>query len=384
MIIAFENIIEYLGNEFLKVIISNKKRKESDYNKIVVQFIENGQKVFYQFSFYTKTQVFHKNIFDKDEVVKQIIELFKDFKQLDIFDKDTCVEIKETKKGKLFVNKSLLKSQIKGQTEHNLQKAYLLSPEMKIPALIDLGVITTDGKIIQKSQAKFRQINKFLEIIVSEIKDISKDEIRILDFGCGKSYLTFIIYYYLKFILKKDVHIIGLDLKKDVIEHCNKISQKYGYENLQFVNKDIKDFSSEDNFDVMVSLHACDTATDYALFNAFRLGIKYIFSVPCCQHEIFHQINDNLNFITKYSILKERFSSIFTDAFRGNILEATGYKVQMCEFIDFDASPKNILIKAVKQNNKIDKIKLEQIENLLKQYDCKQTLFNCVKTYLKF
>lgn len=181
-----------------------------------------------------------------------------------------------------------------------------------------------------------------------------------------KSYLTFIIYYYLKFILKKDVHIIGLDLKKDVIEHCNKIAQKYGYENLHFVNKDIKDFSSEDNFDVMVSLHACDTATDYALFNAFRLGIKYIFSVPCCQHEIFHQINDNLNFITKYSILKERFSSIFTDAFRGNILEATGYKVQMCEFIDFDASPKNILIKAVKQNNKIDKIKLEQIENLLK------------------
>ena len=367
--------------DFIKIIVSNQRNKNGKYRKIEVNLIEDTEKSFYQVSYYTQSQVFHKNILKKEDVLKEVFELFEDFKQLDVFDQNYCTEIKASKKGKFFAHKTKLENAVESQKAHNVQKKYILTPEMKIPALIDLGIITKEGKVISKAQAKFRQINKFLEIIDSEIKDVQKKELKILDFGCGKSYLTFILYYYLTYILGKKVEIIGIDLKKEVVDNCNNIAQKYGYKNLVFEVKDIKDFSSNENFDIMVSLHACDTATDYALYNAIRLGIKFIFSVPCCQHEIFHQLNDTFDFITKYSILKERFSAIFTDAIRGGILESVGYKVKLCEFIDFEGSPKNILIKAVKKDNsKIDYKKLQEINDILTKCSCKQTLFENLKS----
>ena len=245
---------------------------------------------------------------------------------------------------------------------------------MIVPALVDLGIMTSEGKIIKSSYDKYRQINRFLEIINDSISD--EKELNIVDFGCGKSYLTFILYYYLVEIKKMNINIVGLDLKDDVIDNCNNIAIKYGYKNLKFYKGDIKDYKSN-NFNMIVTLHACDTATDYALYHAINMKCKYIFSVPCCQHEINNQLkNDKLHLMNKYGILKERFSALLTDSIRANILEYYGYKTQVMEFVDFDASPKNLLIRAVlKSNNKNVKIK-EEVKNIIKEYSINQTLYD--------
>lgn len=248
---------------------------------------------------------------------------------------------------------------------------------MIIPPLIDLGILTKDGNIIQASYDKYKQINRFIEIIDDNIKDEKK--LKIIDFGCGKSYLTFIVYYYLTFIKKIECEIIGLDLKNDVIDFCNSLVEKYKYSNIKFLKGDIADFTDENNIDMIITLHACDTATDYALYHAIRMKCKYIFSVPCCQHEINQELSsDKFHIINKFGILKERFSAILTDSIRANILQYCGYKTQLLEFVDFENSPKNLLIRATLTNNKPNKEIKEEIDKVIEEYNISQTLYNLI------
>ncbi len=236
---------------------------------------------------------------------------------------------------------------------HNKVKNYILPEGVPVPFLVDLGVQTIDGKTVRSRYDKFRQINRYLEFI-ADIMPILPTErrIRIVDFGCGKSYLTFALYYYMKILCKRDIQVVGLDLKEKVIEECNSLAQKYGYENLNFVCGDVVQYQALEAVDMVVTLHACDTATDYALKKAISWGAKVIFTVPCCQHEVNGQIkNELLQPLLKYGLLKERIAALVTDGIRANLLEEQGYQVQIMEFIDMEHTPKNILIRAVRESN---------------------------------
>ena len=233
---------------------------------------------------------------------------------------------------------------------HNRKKHYLLEEGIPVPFLVQLGVMTPDGRVVKARYDKFRQINRYLEFVEDILPSLPKGrEISIIDFGCGKSYLTFALYYYLHEKQGYDVHITGLDLKEDVITECGRLAKSFGYDKLEFLHGDIADYTGTDEVDMVVTLHACDTATDYALYKAIKWNAKVIFCVPCCQHELNKQIDDSSRMpIMKYGLIKERVSALYTDALRANMLEAQGYKTQILEFIDMEHTPKNILIRAVK------------------------------------
>ena len=295
------------------------------------------------------------------------------FNNAEIETEDYAYGYRITNKGKLLTNKRKIDKAFV-VLEHNKKKKYLLEEGKVVPPLVDLGVMTNEGKVVKSHYDKYKQINRFLEIIEDNIEQ--EKSLKIIDFGCGKSYLTFILYYYLTEVKNIDCEIIGLDLKEDVVDNCNKIAIKYGYNNLRFLKGDISKYSENDKVDMIVTLHACDTATDYALYYAIKMKCRYIFSVPCCQHEINQQMKESsFPVFTKYGILKERFSALITDAIRANILEYCGYKTNVMEFIDIENSPKNLLLRATlteKQPN--DKIKLE-LEKTIKNLNVKQTLY---------
>lgn len=319
--------------------------------------------------------------------------MMKNFKQMASISAEYNFDMRISKKGKIFFSKHAQTNNIKLKSSHNKKKNYILQEGMIIPPLIDLGVFTKEGKVINSKYDKFKQINRFVEIIDDEIKKIEKDYcedrekvLHILDFGCGKSYLTFILYYYFTEIKKINVKITGLDLKEDVIKNCNKIAESYGYNNLKFELGDINGYKYENNLDMVITLHACDTATDYALFNAINWNAKMIFSVPCCQHEINSTMKpEKLKLISKYGIIQERVSALFTDSIRANILECMGYKTQLLEFIDIAHSPKNILIRAVKSNVSEAKKKrsLEEIEAMKNEFKFEQTLYSLLRERLE-
>ena len=379
LINAIDKIVE---GQVFKIVISNKKDKENKYNKININFKEIKNKKFYQVEKYTDKQVFHENIEIEDLRDHLLDYMENSYKQLAAWSENNTFDLKISKKGKVFLGKKNANNSNLINKDHNKKKNYILEEGMIIEPLIDLGVFTKEGKVVKSKYDKYKQINRFVEIIDDEIKKNDYKELTILDFGCGKSYLTFILYYYFVEIKKINVKMIGLDLKEDVIKKCNEVAKRYKYDNLHFELGDINGYKYNNKVDMVITLHACDTATDYALYNAVKWNAKMIFSVPCCQHELNHQMKpENLNILTRYGIVQERVAALMTDAVRGNLLEAVGYKTQLLEFIDIAHSPKNILIRASKSNISKQKIEksLTEVEKLREEFNFNPTLYNLLK-----
>lgn len=376
-------INEIVAEEIIKVVISNKINKDFEFNKINIELKQNNKdKKYYQIEKFTDKQVFHENI-EIGDLGKILFYLINEnYKQISAWSNKTSFDLKISKKGKVFLGKKKSNNSRLANKSHNKEKKYILKEGMIIEPLIDLGVFTKEGKVIKSKYDKYKQINRFIEIIDDEIKKNDYKELTILDFGCGKSYLTFVLYYYFVEIKKINVKMIGLDLKADVIKKCNEIAKRYKYKNLHFELGDINGYKYENNVDMVITLHACDTATDYALYNAISWKAKMIFSVPCCQHEFNSQVEANtLSILTKYGIIQERVAALMTDAVRGNLLEAVGYKTQLLEFIDIAHSPKNILIRASKSKVSMEKKEraLKEVETLMTEFNFNPTLLNLLK-----
>lgn len=373
---------EVFKNEIIKIVISNKVKKDEKYNKIAINLKENNKNKFYQIEKFTDKQVFHENI-KINEISDKVSELiFGNYKQMTAWSNNEIFDLKISKKGKIFLGKKKNDNSKIVAKGHNKEKNYILKEGMIIEPLIDLGVFTKEGKVVNSKYDKYKQINRFIEIIDDEIKKNNYKELTILDFGCGKSYLTFVLYYYFVKIKNINVKMIGLDLKEDVIKKCNDIAKRYNYENLHFELGDINGFKYNNNVDMVITLHACDTATDYALYNAIKWNSKMIFSVPCCQHEFNSQMKANeLSILTKYGIVQERVAALMTDSVRANLLECVGYKTQLLEFIDIAHSPKNILIRASKNNISKEKKEksLNEVNNLIRTFNFNPTLYNLLK-----
>ena len=348
---------KYIGKELYQVIISNSQ-KNSDISKVKIRPVILKENLVFQVTEYKGAQVFHANC-EKTALIDKIENYMEhNFKQMEITTTGIQATVLVSKKGKVTIREKAIQTEKKVDLSHNKAKKYILQEGTLVPFLVDLGVQTKEGKIVRSNYDKFRQINRYLEFIADIMPTLPKDRcINIIDFGCGKSYLTFALYYYMKILCKRDIQVIGLDLKEKVIEDCNTLATRYGYDKLKFVTGDVSTYAGEGNVDMVVTLHACDTATDYALEKAVRWGAKVIFTVPCCQHEVNMQIsNEKLQPLLKYGLIKERVSALITDAIRANLLEEQGYQVQVMEFIDMEHTPKNILIRAVKEkeNKKMD------------------------------
>ena len=372
-----------LNETLIRVILSNPSSKDGVI-KICARPVLKNKLLLFQIEEYTKTQVFHKNLTAGDAGSYLTSKLSSDASSQTAEFKNALVETQSftanvlvSKKGTITIKKKMNTSakQPKISLSHNRKKKYILEEGIPVPFLIDLGVMTQNGSIVNAHYDKFRQINRFLEYIEDILPSLPTGrELRILDFGCGKSYLTFAIYYYLKVLKGYPVRITGLDLKEDVIRHCNELAVKYGYDKLEFLCGDIAYYDGCSQVDMVVTLHACDTATDYALAKAVGWGAKVILSVPCCQHELNKQMkNDLLSPGLHYGILKERMAALMTDGLRAQILEANGYRTQILEFIDMAHTPKNLLIRAVYNGHCADN--KDQINELLAAFDVNPTLY---------
>lgn len=344
---------ENLNIDFISATLSNPRNKDA-IQKVKVRPILKKDTLLFQLESFQNNQAFHENM-EVEKACEKLLEHMEYMKQMQLDTQGCSYSVLISKKGKVTIKNKLKKGDRKKiNMSHDRKKKYVLEEGIPVPFLQDLGVMTQEGKIVHAKFDKFRQINRFLEFIEDILPELDKDrELTILDFGCGKSYLTFAMYYYLHELKSYDIRIIGLDLKKDVIRHCNELSEKYGYEKLKFLEGDIADYTGVNKVDMVVTLHACDTATDYALAKAVGWDAKVILSVPCCQHELNRQIkNEVLEPILKYGLLKERMAALITDGLRAEYLEREGYTAQILEFIDMEHTPKNILIRAVKNKKK--------------------------------
>ncbi len=346
-----EQLEDILCEKLYQIIISNPRSKGGIF-KIKIRPILVKEQLLFQETKSEGTRVFHEN-YAKTEMINRIMDYMGAFRQLEAETTEKKLTALISKKGKATV-KTASHKRMGPDLSHNRTKKYILEEGRLVPFLVDLGVQTKEGKIVRSRYDKFRQINRYLEFVEDILPVFQKDKcIHIIDFGCGKSYLTFALYYYLHELKKYQVSITGLDLKEDVIAHCNRLSEKYGYTGLTFLHGDIAQFEGANTVDMVVTLHACDTATDYALKKAIDWNAKVIFSVPCCQHEVNAQITGKeLAPVLKYGLIKERISALLTDAIRANLLEEVGYDTQILEFIDMEHTPKNILIRAVKNEKR--------------------------------
>ncbi len=348
---TIEELLEQcIQKNLIDLTISGLKKKNEELPvKIKVRPVAMKDNIEYQVSEFIGRKVFHKN-YKKDQLKKKITDwMQEDYKQAQFTMTDATAQILSGKHSQTVKYKKCKEVRVQRDLSHNRTKRYILPEGTPVGFLIDLGVMTKEGKIVRQKYDKYRQINRFLEFVEDILPQLSKErEQTIIDFGCGKSYLTFAMYYYLKELKGYDIRIIGLDLKEDVIAHCNELKDKYGYGKLSFLVGDIASYTDVDAVDMVVTLHACDTATDYALAKAVQWGAKVILSVPCCQHEANRMMeNELLQPVLQYGILKERMAAIMTDAVRANLLTAKGYDTQILEFIDMEHTPKNLLIRAV-------------------------------------
>lgn len=377
-----------------KCIFSNMKG-DYEYTKIIIKPLIIKNNFVYQFEQFKNNKAYHSNL-TIEESIQKLSTIIENFYQYVVFTTEADIQIIRGKKD--FNMKSTCNQKEICSLEHNKIKKYILEEGTPIPFLIRLGIMGEDGKVFKKSYDKFRQINKYLEFIDETIKELKNKKyidthIKAVDFGCGKSYLTFALHYYLKNIQNMTFEVIGLDLKKDVIEHCNQIAKDLNMENIEFLTGDIKDFNKLKNVDLIFSLHACNNATDYSLLKGLELDAKAILAVPCCQHEFNQKMSQNKkseffafeNPIGKHGILLEKFASLATDALRAQALELCGYKTQVMEFIDMEHTPKNILIRGIKENpnkNILEK-KLQEYEIYKKFLGIEPLLDTLLKPYFK-
>jgi len=363
--------------KLIRVTISNRRSPVTEVQKITIRPVLVKGETLYQLERFKNNQAFHENI--TSDVLKETVLrlLTEEYRQLDALCEGSDISIKLSKKNKVLFSEKKNTAYAEVFT-HNRQKKYILDESETSPVLLELGVQTKDGKIAAPMYDKYKQINRFLEFIDDIASKDDAEEFKIIDFGCGKSYLTFVVYEY--FIKKgRKVQIVGLDLKRDVIAKCNNIAKKNGYDMLTFEVGDIKDYKPKFKPDMVISLHACDTATDFALFNAINWDARYILSIPCCQHELNNQMNSSANsIVAPYGLLRERFCAMTTDAIRAKLLEYSGYNVSVMEFIDMEHSPKNILIRAKKKKTPIADAKKAELKNdvetFLKDFGVSQTL----------
>ena len=381
---------ENLNIEFISATLSNPKNKDG-VQKVKVRPILKKDVLYFQLESFRNNQAFHENVEEK-KACEILLKYMENMRQMQMETQRAAYTILVSKKGKVTIKSKMKKGEKKQiNMSHDRKKKYVLEEGVPVPFLQDLGVMTQDGKIVRTKMDKFRQINRFLEFVEDILPQLDKDrELTLLDFGCGKSYLTFAMYYYLHELKEYDIRIIGLDLKTDVILHCNELAKKYGYEKLTFLVGDIADYEGVDQVDMVVTLHACDTATDYALAKAVGWNAKVILSVPCCQHEVNKQLEKQRNLhsgkmksktevmevsemlgdqlasmeevlgpIMDYGLLRERFAALVTDGLRAKRLESEGYETQVLEFIDMEHTPKNILLRAVKKGSPAAKSRKE-------------------------
>lgn len=350
-------------NKFIYGIFTSPRIK-SKYKKITVRALVIKGSNYLQLERFTDTQVFHENL-NYEDAYDALLSMVNEYRNINFFTSDADYQVLVSKKGSIKIARNAPSKKLKKE-EHNKEKQYMIGENQPCDFLIILGIMNKDGKVYTKKYDKFKQINKFLEIVDDSLtgKNI-QDEFTIIDFGCGKAYLTFALYYYFYNIRKIKVKIRGLDLKKEVIEFCNETAEKLNYENLKFMYGDIRDFEYKNKVNMIVTLHACDKATDAALVKAIAWNCEIILSVPCCQHEFFNKIeNENLKPMLKHGLIKERMSSLITDSLRSLFLETKGYKVQLMEFISMEHTPKNTLIRAVKtnRNTKFAEIEYEEFK----------------------
>lgn len=368
---------EIFADAPVKITVS-KPPKGCDFRRVVLAKKSIG----YQAERYTEKQVFHENLPDAPSAENYCETLLSQgWGQLNARGESFEFSLLVSKKGTVTLGRKRFCGDVP-QTElsHNRAKSYIIPEDKPFPALVDMGVFTKEGRVAKPMYGKFRQINRFVEIVNDAVreKDFGGRPVKIVDFGCGKSYLTFVLYHYFTEIAGLDADMLGLDLKADVIEKCNAAAKRYGYKNLRFEVGDIGAADFSESADIVVTLHACDTATDYALYNAVKRGAEMIFSVPCCQHELNGQMkSDRLSLLTRYGIVKERVAALCTDAVRANLLEYCGYRTQLLEFIDFEHTPKNILIRAVKRSGtpKSREKYLAEAERLMEEFSFEPTLY---------
>ena len=380
-------------DKLIKIVFSD--RKSRDFNKVIIKPIILKSAKNIQIESFKDNKAFHKNIDlnNLQELEDNLKEYIDNFKQILLQIEDS--DISFIRKKENFSRKEKESNLIKTSNEHNKKKQYILNEGDKIDFLIELGLMSVEGKILKSSFNKFKQINKYLEFIDDVIEELKAkklitNHINVLDFGCGKSYLTFALYYYLK-NYREDLtfSIVGLDLKKDVIEFCNKLAKKLNYENLEFLNGNIKDYDKSKEVDLVFSLHACNNATDYSLEKALSLDAKAILAVPCCHHEFFEKIQKNKNsefcntlkIMADNGVVLDKFATLATDSFRSLSLELCGYKTKMIEFIDMEHTPKNILIKAIKSKSSNLKEKLVEYNKLKEFLGIKPLLEDLIKKY---
>ena len=350
-------IQESLTGELYQMTAGGPRKKDGDV-RLRVRPVMLRDRLLFQLESFRGNQVFHRNL-TEEEAGEAVLEAMADFRQLSVKTRRFEAEAMVSKKGKVTVRRRESAPAPSGKVPdalrmaHNRKKKYILEEGKPVPFLIDLGVQTEDGRTVKSRYDKFRQINRFLEFIADIMPILPKDRcVRIIDFGCGKSYLTFAMYYYLHELCGLDIRVTGLDPKADVIRRCSALAEKYGYRKLDFLQGDIADFEGTDSVDMVVTLHACDTATDFALYKAVKWNAAVILSVPCCQHEVNRQIrNEVLEPALKYGLIRERLSALVTDSVRAGLLEEQGYETQILEFIDMEHTPKNILIRAVKRKD---------------------------------
>lgn len=392
---VFELLKENFENKNITKCIFSNMKGDYEYTKIIIKPLIIKNNFVYQFEQFKNNKAYHSNL-TIEESIQKLSTIIENFYQYVVFTTEADIQIIRGKKD--FNMKSTCNQKEICSLEHNKVKRYILEEGTPIPFLIRLGIMGEDGKVFKKSYDKFRQINKYLEFIDETIKELKNKKyidthIKAVDFGCGKSYLTFALHYYLKNIQNMTFEVIGLDLKKDVIEHCNQIAKDLNMENIEFLTGDIKDFNKLKNVDLIFSLHACNNATDYSLLKGLELDAKAILAVPCCQHEFNQKMSQNKkseffafeNPIGKHGILLEKFASLATDALRAQVLELCGYKTQVMEFIDMEHTPKNILIRGIKENpnkNILEK-KLQEYEIYKKFLGIEPLLDTLLKPYFK-